>query len=588
MNDNNVLFKRSIFTRFNWKASGLVVGVFALILITLLLNYKYCYQGLLTKESMDIAQISRNIYEGAGYKTSFIRPLNTGLYEIYAPPIPEINHAPLVPYITSVFYKIKGVSDHSAVWQTLLFYILTTICIYFLGRVLFSHYEGLLSATLWGLNFSVLKLTLTALEWMLGVFLFTLLALFIVYVHKYSLSNQHKKATIFVILCCIISSALYLTNHLLFFIIIPIMLFLIFTRSIKNYQAAAFVVVFLLLSAPWAARNAMYASFPVIGGTAWDIMTNTDVYPNDTLYRSTDFNNKSALLPLSFPFNHFNAFTKKTTLGIGNQLLGLVLLSGIFVFPFMFVSILYKFKNDDVNALRSFLYLCILFMVFIFSAYGVKSDSQLIFTSVIVCISSGYFLLLLNAKKLHPFYMKSVIGGLIILAALPTIFAIFWKSPEDPDTNYTAALNFFAEIGIRGAGGIVFTDVPWIAAWKTQAEAVWVPRADKDVYNLRNRGLPMHTVILTPESANFSQDEAWWMLHRVKLWREYMKDPSVGVEKILQASGGPINAPEPASVLLNRFRRIYAISETITNLEIVRTDPLMPDDIQIFSIDLPE
>ncbi len=75
------------------------------------------------------------------------------------------------------------------------------------------------------------------------------------------------------------------------------------------------------------------------------------------------------------------------------------------------------------------------------------------------------------------------------------------------------------------------------------------------------------------------------MLHRVRLWREYMIDPNAGLKSIIQAAGLKTQYAKGAAKYLERLKRDFAVSQSIAGIKPHPTDPLAPDDIQIFTVE---
>ena len=128
------------------------------------------------------------------------------------------------------------------------------------------------------------------------------------------------------------------------------------------------------------------------------------------------------------------------------------------------------------------------------------------------------------------FYSKVLIAGLVVVTMWPALSSMLWKTEQ-----VDAKSAFFVQMGARVADATVFSDVPWIVSWRTNFTSIWLPRTDKDVASLYARGYPLISVFLTEESDSYSSDEAWYILHRYKLWRDYAKDPQACIQQIIQS-----------------------------------------------------
>ncbi len=83
----------------------LKMGVACLAVMMLAVGYNWrCYRNMSTQEAMDAAQVARNISEGKGYTTLFIRPLS--LYLVETRNEAKLGAAPANP--TADYSRIKG------------------------------------------------------------------------------------------------------------------------------------------------------------------------------------------------------------------------------------------------------------------------------------------------------------------------------------------------------------------------------------------------------------------------------------------------------------------------------------------------
>ena len=99
-------------------------GVLALFLVLICYNW-FCFRNMSTQEAMDSAQLARNIAEGKGYTTLFIRPLSINLLRRHAAKVssidasvdtpdparvngmhPDIANAPLYPLVIAGLMKL--------------------------------------------------------------------------------------------------------------------------------------------------------------------------------------------------------------------------------------------------------------------------------------------------------------------------------------------------------------------------------------------------------------------------------------------------------------------------------------------------
>lgn len=560
----------------------LIIGLFILIAVFCAVFYKQSNLGILSRDTADIAQVARNISEGNGYTTRFVRTFNIPFAKLDDTAVPELNHAPLFPYIMAAVFATKSPSDQAVRWTSLFFLIITAFATYFLGKLLFDWKTGVLAAGLFTASASVLKIGISGTPWPLAALLFTLLLCSLALHHRAVLSERGGMAIIQIVISALLLALLYAVHHIFVFLALPAAFYFGVMSTRKTLCIAIFLIVFGLAISPIVYRNTVYTTSPLLGINAWDLMANTSLYPGDNFYRSVNSDVQGIGSALLFPMEHFGAFAEKLVRGSNEQVLSFLPILGLLGLPLMVVSVLYKFKQPEANSIRSFLYAVIPLMTASFALYSVDKGSMVIFASVAAIYASSYFLLLLNAKKLHPVYSQALIGGLLIITAAPALMTILWHSDTRNEITPDSSDVFFGTAGTAGAEGIIYTDVPWTAAWRTKCTCVWVPRSDDDMYTLADHGMPMQTLILTPESNNLANDEVWYVLHRVKMWREYIHDPDNGTKSILDAAGISAKNAPGADKVLERLQRAFAVSRSIAGLEPQKMDPLAPDDIEVF------
>jgi hypothetical protein len=112
--------------------------------------------------------------------------------------------------------------------------------------------------------------------------------------------------------------------------------------------------------------------------------------------------------------------------------------------------------------------------------------------------------------------------------------------------------------------------------------SAWVPTTDADFTAMSAVGFPLGVIMLTPESDNYSSDEIWYVLHKVRMWREYIRDPNDAVRQILEMARGKIKDKSLPAKYIQRLKRQFAVSKSLDGFVPQPQDPLLPDDIQVF------
>ena len=569
--------------RIIWQQIAAVVGVFIVLAGVSAVYYKNAFDSLWERESLDLAQIARSIAEGEGFTTFFLRPLNVALLADSENPTVELNHAPLYPYTLALAFKMRSPADQVAAWVSLGFLLATMIATYFLGKIIFDWRTGLLAAAALGVSGPVINIGILGQQWTMAAFWLTLLLLLVALHHKSSSAERALAGAFYAAgaaLCCVL---LYMTHHVFILFAIPTAIYFGITGTWRKVNLSVFLVLLVVLTAPWAYRNYLATGVPILGANAWDLIARTDVFPGDSLYRSTSEDNRAISTLVLFPIEHFAAFARKLVDGSSNIALELVRVMGIGIAGFLVVSTLYRFKSASANAVRGLTYGLVPTGIIAIALYSLEPHAVVIFTPVAAVYASSYLLLLLDAKKLHTFYKRVLVGGFLFLCGYQTIPAILWRMPADEEKINRPAHTYFAMLASRGIKTPIFTDAPWISAWRSRCWSAWVPTSDADFDQFAAIGFPLRVIVLTPESKKLPADEIWHVLHTVRMWREYLKDPDSALQQILEAARvSPKDAPAVRRYV-QRLKREFAVSAALEGFEPQPQDPLSPDYIQVFT-----
>src|ERR1043166_1720832 len=176
-----------------------VIKTAAALLAFVLLAVAYdvqLFKNFSTQEAMDTAQLARNIAEGKGYTTDFVRPFSIYLLQKYRPdhdpllktPHPDLANPPAYPYLLAGLMKvvrfkfqIVDVSKRRfetyqperviAIFNQFLFF-LAALLLYFLSRHLFDAPVAALSVVLLVGNDMFWRFTVSGLPTMLLITLF--------------------------------------------------------------------------------------------------------------------------------------------------------------------------------------------------------------------------------------------------------------------------------------------------------------------------------------------------------------------------------------------------------------------------------
>ena len=554
-------------------------GVFLALALFMGTFYKQTFVGLTDRHAMDIAQVARNVASGKGFTTHLIRPFNVALINSEDVQNRELNTAPAFPYAVAAVFKLRSPSDQGVAWVSLIFCLFTVASTYFFGKLLFNWRVGLLAAAALGTSAPVLKAATSGTEWTMAGFFFASVLLAIALHHRSTLRQSRLAGPAYAAACAVLLALLYMTNHILLLLAIPLAVYFAVTGERGKLHLIVFAVVALLAVAPWAYRNVTCAHGSVLGANAWDVMAHTTTLPGDMLYRSTDAANLSIFRALFFPIERFPAFAAKLMTGTSDVLQGIIAVLGLAIVPLALVSMFYRFRIPSANAVRGFMYGAGVLLVISFALFSVDSRAVILLAPAIAVFGSAYFFLLLDAKKLHPVYARTVIAVVVLVTCWPALSSAIWKSDQAAQSKLLA----FSMMLKDSFNGVIYTDMPWAIAWRTSGLGVWLPCKDEDVYQLNSKGLTLSHALLTPECDNYSPNDTWYKMHRFQLWRDYLKDPAAPASKaqISSIAAQPNLTVKDVERGLREMKRQLPISESISGCDSERFRGLAPDDFII-------
>ncbi len=290
----------------------------------------------------------------------------------------------------------------------------------------------------------------------------------------------------------------------------------------------------------------------------------------------TNAANLSVFRVLLFPIEHFWAFAAKLMTGTSDVLHGVIGVLGLVMAPFALVSMFYRFKIPSANAVRGFIYGAGALLVMGFALFSVDLHAVIILAPVVAVFGSAYFFLLLESRKLHPVYVQAVVGVVVLATLWSALGLAVWKSDLPEQSKALASTKIVND----SFDGMLYTDIPWAIAWRTNGLAIWLPCRDEDVYELRSKGLPLNFAILTSECESYASNDTWSLLHRFQFWRDYMKDPSGPAAKAQISTLA--NQPNLTLIDIERsvreMKRQLSVSESISGCTSERFRGLAPDE----------
>lgn len=546
------------------RVAALVVAV-----VTLPVLYDSCaYRNFSTPEAMDSAQLARNISEGKGFTTDFIRPFSLNLVQNHdqargrtfstngipdfariKTPHPDIANAPVYPVVLAVLMKVLPFhydvelnkpfwSDGGrfaryqpdfliAVFNEILL-LAAVVLTFLLASKLFDAGAAWLSALL-TLGCELLwQFSVAGLSTIFLLVIFLGLAWCVLKIEAAAREAQPnaRQLLLWVLAAGGLAGIGVLTRYSFGWVIIPLMIFLIlFSGQRRALHALAALIMFALILAPWIVRNYMVSGTPFgTAGFAW--IEGTYVFPGFRLERSV---HPDLTLPFRLtPYIHKLLFNLRDIIQTDLPRLG-----GSWATLLFLTGLLMGFRNVAARRIRYFLLMC-LGMFIVCQALGrtqlsvespdINSENLLVLLAPLVFMyGASLFLTFLEQMNLPLTQLRYLIIGLFVaVSCLPMISAL---SP--PKTQPVAYPPYFPpEIQVTAGwmqkNELMMSDIPWAVAWYGRRQCVWTTLDAQDEFFAINDYLkPVQALYLTPETMDgrFISD---WVSAREFSWGSFI------------------------------------------------------------------
>ncbi len=206
-------------------------------------------------EAIGYAQIARNISEGGGITTKFIRPISLRFFPKFKNH-PDLTNPPLYPLYLSRIVKMfkspniaNGELDRKIIiFGSGIFFLLSIPFFFWLATRMVRKDVAHLSVMFFVTNAIILRRSITALPDMFLLFLFLLLMIALSY---YEGRNIFKPAIVGVLL-----GLCYLTRYSFGLFAIPLVVFFFLkSKRYKIFHVGMFLSSFLAVIFPWLVRN---------------------------------------------------------------------------------------------------------------------------------------------------------------------------------------------------------------------------------------------------------------------------------------------------------------------------------------------
>jgi hypothetical protein len=538
------------------------------------------FRNMSTLEAMDSAQVARNIAEGNGFTTLFIRPFSMYLVkkhtlETEGPPKvgqvpdlaqlrgmhPDLANPPLYPAALALLMKVApfryGIITNRAFWsdngrfwrfepdflialfnQLLFFAVL--VLVFFLARRLFDGWVAWISTGLLLFNELLWRFSVSGLSTMLLMLIFVGLAWFLVLLDEET--RAPKWGPPGVLALAGLAGAMVglggLTRYSFAWLIVPVVVYIVlFCGKQRIVLALVTVATFLALLTPWVVRNYTISGTP-FGTATFSVLEDTVLYPEYRLQRS---------LEPDFTRLYLKVFWLKLNINLHKILSNdLPRLGGTWVSAFFLVGLMVGFRNPSVSRLRYFLMSCLPVLI-LTQALGrtrlsedsidINSENQLVLLTPLVLVYgvSLFFTLLDHIQVPFP-EVRLVVIVMFVLALCVPMFFVFLPPRSIPvayPPYYPPAIQTVT--GWLKEKEMAMSDIPWAVAWYGRRQCVWLtlkctPDKDQatheDFFAINDYQKPISLLYLTPQTMD-SRFLTQWVRAGEQSWGNFILESMV-------------------------------------------------------------
>ena len=491
-------------------AIAIVTGVYGL----------YAYQqfrGLTNLAGMENAQLARHVADSGRFETRCIRPFDAGLIAAHSTAgssdtMPDVRNPPLFPVLVSAGFKLVNPSfatvQSGAVFAPesrvivplgILLCVLTGLLIFLSAQRLFSAEVGLLAASLFLVSDAVFNLSLSGSGIPLALCL-TMAALLTAVLAAQSKQTYPKRFTWllpFTLSALLVGTAgLADYRAILFALILGGFLSTAFERG-RSGLAMLYIVLALAVMAPWGLRNMALTGNP-FGAAPFAAFHNTFLYPGATLDATLNasFDNTLVVSALREKlFSHISGVLDSEIKVLG---------SGLTV-CFFFASFLHVFEDPKANAMRWAALAATVGLVLLHALGASTSNHALMLLLPLVAIFGAAFIVaLLQHIVIEDEWKLIIMGGLIVLAAIPATLKMTVLPPAHPyPPCFPPFISYTAEL--LDEDEWVCTDIPAAYTWYGNRTAVLRPASVEAFEELHTQWHPFAGLYLSPVTS----DQPW-------------------------------------------------------------------------------
>ncbi len=482
---------------------------FLILLVVVMIYTATQFRGLKTEESMDYAQLGRNLTIQNGLVTKYVRPLSMWKMSTHNPEgnpqiglHPDLFHPPAYPAVLASGFKLfnaigldvfatekegLGVSMKAEQWIILtanhMFSILTGWLIFLLGKRMFSREIGFIGMTIYYLSDLVWRDSVSGLNISMAVF--CVMASFYLMVVAMLNKRDADSKVLWIVpyLFSIVFAAIAFLTRYIAIAAVPGLCLFAWLMSGRFRGGTRFVLVFVFLYAlmvsPWLVRNYRVCGNPV-GMVGYSALVDTPKHEDQSLLRELNPEVKFA--------GSFDALKKKWVLnysGKGSAVLptmGGGILTALFIVAFFF-----HFIRPQVNYLQWGVGVSLVLTLLLAGFFSESSISMIhAFWPFVILYALAFFYILIDrldlGVRLYNLGLKLLI---VLLGTLP-----FWLTLMPPHENSAYPPYYVPAIAkvssLLSPREVMISDMPWATAWYGDRVSILLPKDVDEFYEIND------------------------------------------------------------------------------------------------------
>lgn len=511
--DPGVLIRRSLF-------------VLVMVLLTFG-NLFTMFKGLNTPQSMDQAQLGREIARGNGFTTKVIRPVavNQVLKTNKSATLvgfPDTYHAPLNPLIYAGVLKMVG-ADSASDWQmnptqwispldrviaavSTLFFLLAIGVNYLLVSRIFDAKIAGVCAILMLFCESMWGFALSGLPQMLLLFLFSCGAYFAY--RAIEASTEGRVALAPAILAGVFFVLMALAHWLCVWIVLGYILFAAIAFRPRGIVGGSVLLILFLAGLTAMVPNSKHTDSPFGTSLLMIYQGLGNSLTEETIMRTDDLGSKPPSM------DGIVLKLLRTTILQATDIIPF--LGGIIIAPVFFLSLFHSFKRPSIARFRWALLLMWVFAAIGMTIFGISKNPldanqiHLLFAPIMTAYGLAFISILWSRIEIvaaNPILRNVHHILIVLLCAAPLVLAL---PPKIGRSGAPAWPPYFAQplnIGLKkliAPDQVCFSDQPWAVAWYADRTSVWLPTTKVGLEKIERvatqGGTPSVGILITPSS----------------------------------------------------------------------------------------